>query len=279
MNRLCPHRSTKSAFTLIELLVVIAIIAILAAILFPVFAQAREKARSTSCLSNCKQMGTGITMYAQDYDETIVPWTWYWVAYYDPLPVGAKFPDTVDKYWDALILPYVKSGNPANTSAPDRSGVWHCPSGEQGENIRSYGFSMGLAYDTDPASPTYYRAVPMAEVVNPADTIVVGDGGSSGRLGRTYDYQGYTEKFVWNVAYTRDAPFRHQNGGNYVFTDGHAKWFNGDAMYPHPPKPSVAYSTSNPQAYCVHAKYFVPTQREKTYWVNRSRSLGFNCAP
>ncbi|MCS6831601.1 MAG: DUF1559 domain-containing protein, partial [bacterium] len=65
---------TRRAFTLIELLVVIAIIAILAAILFPVFSQAREAARKSSCLSNTKQFGTGILMYAQDYDEAIVPW-------------------------------------------------------------------------------------------------------------------------------------------------------------------------------------------------------------
>ncbi|NUQ71226.1 MAG: prepilin-type N-terminal cleavage/methylation domain-containing protein, partial [Chthonomonadales bacterium] len=64
----------KNGFTLIELLVVIAIIAILAAILFPVFAQAREKARTISCLSNAKQMGTAIMMYAQDFEEAIVPW-------------------------------------------------------------------------------------------------------------------------------------------------------------------------------------------------------------
>src|SRR5690348_17137566 len=73
-GRKSMRRRRPAGFTLIELLVVIAIIAILAAILFPVFAQARESARKTTCLSNLKQLGVGMAMYISDYDEQAVPW-------------------------------------------------------------------------------------------------------------------------------------------------------------------------------------------------------------
>jgi len=98
------YRKT-SAFTLIELLVVIAIIAILAAILFPVFAQARAKARGTVCLSNSKQIGTAVLMYSQDYDETIVPW---FVA--TGQPRDAYRDDLAS--WVQLLQPYIKNGAP-----------------------------------------------------------------------------------------------------------------------------------------------------------------------
>src|SRR5579871_3504640 len=114
-------RRQHSAFTLIELLVVIAIIAILAAILFPVFAQAREKARQTSCLSNMKQEGLASLMYAQDYDET--------------LPYAAlNLPPQPLVMWYDLVEPYVKSGTKGTfTQVAGPAGrtfalFWVCPS-------------------------------------------------------------------------------------------------------------------------------------------------------
>ena len=124
LSRIVPNRSASSSqavrrqkgFTLIELLVVIAIIAILAAILFPVFAQARAKARQTACLSNMRQLGTAIMMYSQDADEVVVP-SQNGVA-------GALYS------WPTLILPYVKN-----------TGVFECPSAD--ENYASQPLGTG----------------------------------------------------------------------------------------------------------------------------------------
>src|ERR1051326_6389239 len=98
----------RTGFTLIELLVVIAIIAVLAAILFPVFARAREKARQTTCLSNQRQIGLALLMYAEDYDGMIVPWA-----------RGPGYPGEpeADRLWGGLLQPYLKN-----------RGVLFCPS-------------------------------------------------------------------------------------------------------------------------------------------------------
>ena len=119
-------RKHRSAFTLIELLVVIAIIAILAAILFPVFAQAREKARAIGCLSNSKQLGTAILMYAQDYDEQLVPYKLFLSAE----PVS----DQLKSVWVNTLQPYIKSGANTNggtydsvTAPHDANGLMVCP--------------------------------------------------------------------------------------------------------------------------------------------------------
>src|SRR5579883_967287 len=128
---------TSRGFTLIELLVVIAIIAILAAILFPVFAQAREKARQTACLSNEKQIALAFIMYAQDYDETVAPIV---NCYWNPAthPGGSSFPNVnagpgepapfcgQDTHsWVEAITPYIKTALYGTTT------VWKCPSLEQ----------------------------------------------------------------------------------------------------------------------------------------------------
>jgi prepilin-type N-terminal cleavage/methylation domain-containing protein/prepilin-type processing-associated H-X9-DG protein len=119
------YRSKRSGFTLIELLVVIAIIAILAAILFPVFAQAREKARAISCLSNVKEIGLGMLMYVQDYDEK-----YPMDQYSEPdATQPAGFNRTT---WADMIFPYIKNGelhmDNNHVMIQGKGGIWHCPS-------------------------------------------------------------------------------------------------------------------------------------------------------
>lgn len=229
-----PTTGRRRGFTLIELLVVIAIIAILAAILFPVFAQAREAARKTSCLSNLKQMGSGLTLYSQDYDEQLPP---AWIGYPSvPFPGYAR--------WMDVVQPYVKNVGiftcPSSTAnyAPVPTGGTVAGSGVVDKNG---GYAMNVAfYDNSDAAqpPTPVPDVPgefpkgLASLAVPADTAYV------------FDFQNGWGSFqcVWpNIAW-QQANLKIDNtvkprtlgkGGwlrewhmdkiNVLFCDGHAK--------------------------------------------------------
>ncbi|HVK04374.1 MAG TPA: DUF1559 domain-containing protein [Armatimonadaceae bacterium] len=185
----------RSAFTLIELLVVIAIIAILAAILFPVFAQARDKARATSCLSNNKQMGLALVAYSQDYDET------YPRVYTNVAPQGPRD-------WKTDITPYTK-----NTQ------IYICPS--RGSQLYGYGYNYYYATST---------GIPLANIALPAKQLIVGEvipTASTAVPG--FDSTGVDRLVPTNCTLgAGDARFQaiapHQDGMEAVFADGHAKW-------------------------------------------------------
>lgn len=154
----------QTGFTLIELLVVIAIIAILAAILFPVFAQAREKARAITCVSNEKEIGLGILMYVQDYDETFPQ-----NQYYGP----ARFT------WADAVFPYIKNGtkhvdNNGVMLQGGKDGIWRCPSFPSNQDF-NYGVNGFLCPDgTVPWNPTYIPTVhSLASIDTPAAKIVI----------------------------------------------------------------------------------------------------------
>ena len=125
----------RKGFTLIELLVVIAIIAILAAILFPVFARARERARQSTCLSNCKQIAMGLTMYAQDYDEIIPHY-----AIEDPAAPGLYI------YWPTLIYPYTKNMGSRSAEPNAHASAWISPRNldEHGNYTAAFNISYQL---------------------------------------------------------------------------------------------------------------------------------------
>ncbi len=159
----------RSGFTLIELLVVIAIIAILAAILFPVFAQAREKARAISCLSNTKNLGTAAMMYIQDYDE-MLPARQNCLA---PATQSGGYPQIYD-----ILNPYLKNGN-----GWSRGGVWDCPSAARKGQSNQLGWNASLYPDGDCSWNSFKGGpyVSLAQIESPSDILsLVDKGGNAG---------------------------------------------------------------------------------------------------
>ncbi|MEN6548551.1 MAG: DUF1559 domain-containing protein [Armatimonadia bacterium] len=194
---------TRRGFTLIELLVVIAIIAILAAILFPVFAKAREKARQSSCLSNLKQLGIACLSYAQDYDECFPKYYHFPVAgHNDGISSGG-----ICDY--SGLVPYIK-----NTQ------IFACPSVKP---TPTYGYGDGVVITTmyllshyiHLDGPPSYNS--LGAITAPSQTVLM------------TEYTGYHGAFFgyaapganWPLTHM---PFSHNDGVNIVFTDGHAKW-------------------------------------------------------
>lgn len=248
-------------FTLIELLVVIAIIAILAAILFPVFAQARESARTTSCLSNTKQIGLGIMQYVQDYDERFPIW-----MYDDPVtPARNDRPWGTWQYlhngWDNEVQPYVKNIQ-----------VFRCPTANDGQDTSSAGDDSKMTGASNYAmngrltgrDQNSRAGLKIASVRYPAVTIMVVEadhragrgsvtsevnwmewgwqGGHSEKLNGDnhadagWDQNDYKSRYTalckqgTGSAWGAVAPLRrHRGGSNYAFADGHSKFYTGDA--------------------------------------------------
>jgi prepilin-type N-terminal cleavage/methylation domain-containing protein/prepilin-type processing-associated H-X9-DG protein len=194
---------SRRGFTLIELLVVIAIIAILAAILFPVFARAREKARQASCQSNEKQLALGFLMYVQDYDESFPP---SWSA------TGGRFPQAYD-HWPALIYPYIK-----NTD------LFDCPTSpdKASRNIvsgGSYDGNYGFNYD----GLTYAINHQLASLPQPASVYLVFDSGDIAVCSGGNTWAQLMEDLDLDWDSKMEGPNRHNGQVNTSFVDGHVK--------------------------------------------------------
>ncbi|MEA3400738.1 MAG: prepilin-type N-terminal cleavage/methylation domain-containing protein [Armatimonadota bacterium] len=193
----------RRGFTLIELLVVIAIIAILAAILFPVFARAREKARQTACLSNVKQIMLGASMYASDYDEVYIN------RYYD-VELNGSWVDRIE--WYEAIVPYIKNQQ-----------LFTCPSSPHNSWL-----SYAMNCERNISAQSYHGSgdvLKLAKLPAPAETIAFAERPS---------YSGhrvcppYHEGTYCNPITNEGVDKVHNGGANYGFFDGHAKWLQVD---------------------------------------------------
>ncbi len=195
-------RATPRGFTLIELLVVIAIIAILAAILFPVFARARAKAKQAACVSNLKQMGLGWMQYVQDYDETPPPYHYFTASYnLQQEHMMYDYVKNVDIYRCSEII---NTSNPCGWPAP------------VGFNYGGYAYNMEIiSYYPNPAYDGIARAKSIAQIEDVSRTLLWAD--SCCHYGGDI-YEAACPRVTLTTAK------RHNGGANAVFTDGHAKW-------------------------------------------------------
>jgi len=217
MDNLKKLLNKFSGFTLIELLVVIAIIAILAAILFPVFAQAREKARQSTCLSNTKQLGLALQMYVEDYDETFFltsPQTWP--------DVNANM--ELKRNPVLILSPYTKNDK-----------IWKCPSAKVANNfVKSSSYNVNAAavgYWNDVANNTVLVAPPtLATITRPSDLMVFWDRGRHDVAFETIPYL-YGDSGNWYIGIQQSHFTSLHNGGvNMTFADGHAKYVKTTAI-------------------------------------------------
>ena len=221
MRSLSSHARTHAGFTLIELLVVIAIIAILAAILFPVFAQARDKARALACLSNMRQIGSGVQMYIQDYDETIF---FRSTTNADSTRIHAATSGNPLKWWN-MLMPYLKS-----------SQIFQCPS----DSPRLVADSSGnLTIPRSYAASASAEDLSLAQIARPVDTILITEAWSRDATGALMNTETWLEAFDGDMAPDPLRPGamlkyanRHQGGMNCTFFDGHARWLKPDTIWP-----------------------------------------------
>ncbi len=230
-------RTNSYAFTLIELLVVIAIIAILAAILFPVFAQAREKARQTSCLSNTKQLGTALMMYVQDYDETFYPHVTERTA---PAGTPNTALDRAPFSYRTKLEPYIKNTQIFKCpSAP----AWPAPAAGRWFTT-DYGNNHNEANLTNASQRQWYIDNPdfgfnetttLAGIDQPASFIAIAEAGRASGLASRGGL--YPQPWAFDDSTLPDSSqqarfkARHSGGGNIAFADGHAKWYRPEQTW------------------------------------------------
>jgi prepilin-type N-terminal cleavage/methylation domain-containing protein/prepilin-type processing-associated H-X9-DG protein len=212
----------RKGFTLIELLVVIAIIAILAAILFPVFARARENARRASCQSNLKQIGLGVMQYTQDYDERYPSNGYVCSAANIANKEYACVATTDYVLWYHALYPYTKSIQIFNCPSAADAQVQKTTAGGQWAYTAypAYGWNV---YWTGTAEATPFSTAALASVEDPSGTIFAGDS-TRYRMGAESPNSGGNS----------DQPNPlHLDGTNYLWADGHVKWLvKGKTEYP-----------------------------------------------